>query len=164
MNNTFGNIISAARRNAGLSQEKAAEKLNVVVRTLAYYENGYRHVPDDIAMNMAKIYGNSALPYLWITHCTSCGSEILPQITDRPLSENILDTLAGIENMQKKTPTLIDIGRDGVIDEDESNIFKKLVMTCFMPIAKCMLALSLTNVPNKKAADAGTSTAQVKIM
>lgn len=162
MQKPFNEYIKECRERSGLIIDEAAYLLNVCRRSLCDYEKGDTRVPDDIAFKMANLYHAPDIPYHWLAN-TKCGSEILPELSSRPLSENILDTLAEIENMQKKTPTLIDIGRDGVIDESESNIFKKLVMTCFMPIAKCMLALSLTNVPNKKTADAATSTAQIKL-
>ena len=161
MNTEFGNIISTARHNAGLTQEKAAEILNVVPRTLAYYENGYRSVPDDIALKMSELYHQPSLVYCWLRLCTRCGNEILPALMNRPLSENILDTLAGIEHMQQKASTLISIGRDGVIDETESNIFQKLIITCFKPFTRSMFALSLVTFPNKKATDIGVSAAHV---
>lgn len=44
-----GSIYRICREAAGLTQEQAAEGLNCSVRSLARYESGEQHVPDDIA-------------------------------------------------------------------------------------------------------------------
>ena len=50
------NIYKASRNNAGVSQEKAADLLNVSTRSLAEYESSRRIVPEDIVISMAEIY------------------------------------------------------------------------------------------------------------
>jgi len=57
MNKNSMNIYKLARKEAGLTQEEAAEKLHVGVRTLAEYESGRVRPNDDIVEMMTRIYG-----------------------------------------------------------------------------------------------------------
>ena len=163
MHKPFNEYIKECREHSGLILEEAAYMLNVCRRSLCDYEKGDTRVPDDIAFKMANLYHAPDIPYHWLAN-TKCGSEVLPELISRPLSENILDTLAGIDGLQKEMPTLVSIGRDGVIDETESNIFQKLIITCFKPFTRSMFALSLVNFPNKKATDIGVSAAHMKFL
>ena len=49
-----GSIYRICREAAGLTQEQAAEGLNCSVRSLARYESGEQHVPDDILSHFAR--------------------------------------------------------------------------------------------------------------
>lgn len=46
-------IYQRAREQSGLTQEKAAELLNIATETIASYECGRRNIPDDIVVDMA---------------------------------------------------------------------------------------------------------------
>lgn len=49
--------LGAARRNTGLTQDEAAEKLRVTRYKLARYERGVQIVPLDVAWRMSRLYG-----------------------------------------------------------------------------------------------------------
>ncbi|NSW92860.1 MAG: helix-turn-helix transcriptional regulator, partial [Firmicutes bacterium] len=63
MQRTCGNIYQTARKVAGLTQEQAAERLNVSVRSLADYEIGKTVPKDDIVCAMMRSYGTRWLGY-----------------------------------------------------------------------------------------------------
>ncbi|THD15781.1 transcriptional regulator [Anoxybacillus ayderensis] len=50
------NLLREARIAAGLSIEKAAEKLNISAGYLSQIENGHRHVSAERAEQIAKLY------------------------------------------------------------------------------------------------------------
>lgn len=49
--------LSAARKNAGLTQMEAAEKLGISYQTLSQYENNVGSVRLDMLKKMSKLYG-----------------------------------------------------------------------------------------------------------
>lgn len=49
--------LAAARVNAGLKQEPAAEKIGVTAKTLRNYERGTTAIPGRILRKAAKVYG-----------------------------------------------------------------------------------------------------------
>lgn len=59
------NIYKNARKSAGLTQEKAAQYLNVSVDSLRDYEGDERPVPNDVASAMCDVY---QVPYLAVQH------------------------------------------------------------------------------------------------
>lgn len=50
------NIYKNARKSAGMTQEKAAQLLNVSVDSLRDYEQSQRPVPSDVASAMCDVY------------------------------------------------------------------------------------------------------------
>ena len=75
-----GNIYKTYRINAGYTQESAAERLHLSVRSLCDYERGFTPVPDDVAGSMAELYGAPKLMWLHMTQKTSV-SRHLPDIS-----------------------------------------------------------------------------------
>ncbi|MDD6937052.1 MAG: helix-turn-helix transcriptional regulator, partial [Clostridiales bacterium] len=55
------NIYKTARDNAGLTQEAAAERLNVAVETLRAYETNARRPADDKVADMVGLYNDQYL-------------------------------------------------------------------------------------------------------
>ena len=77
------NIYSAARELKGLTQESAAEYLNVSVESLGAYEQDRRRPPDSTVLRMAQLYD---FPYLCYQHIQSGDlAGVLPQVGVRTL-------------------------------------------------------------------------------
>lgn len=64
------NIYKNARKSAGMTQEKAAQLLNVSVDSLRDYEQSQRPVPSDVASAMCDVY---QAPY----PCSSASAPVL---------------------------------------------------------------------------------------
>ena len=61
MSKRFGIEIKKARKDAGMTQEQAAEALNVSVRTYAKYESGEILPGDDMVAGMMQVFENPCL-------------------------------------------------------------------------------------------------------
>ena len=68
-------IYKTCREAAGLTQEQASEGLNCSVRSLARYESGEQHVPDDIAYQMVVLYDTRRCRISSMTHFERRGAQ-----------------------------------------------------------------------------------------
>lgn len=112
------NIYKNARKSAGMTQEKAAQLLNVSVDSLRDYEQSQRPVPSDVASAMCDVY---QAPYLAVQHLrlsSELGKRVVPeQLKDLP--EAVLSVLAAVQKFIVKRDAMIEIVADGKIDEGE---------------------------------------------
>ena len=104
------NIYKNARKSAGMTQEKAAQLLNVSVDSLRDYEQSQRPVPSDVASVMCDVY---QAPYLAVQHLRR-SSEL-----GKDLPEAVLSVLAAVQRFIVKRDAMIEIVADGKIEEDE---------------------------------------------
>ena len=81
MSKRFGLEIKRARKGAGLTQERAAEALNVSVRTYAKYEGGEILPGDDMVAAMMQVFN---LGYSYLSQESAVGRMILPKIGKIP--------------------------------------------------------------------------------
>lgn len=70
-------IYQTARLVANLTQEKAAELLNVSPKSVGAYERGETIPPDDIVVSMTKTYQTPWLAYMHLTINNEVGKEYL---------------------------------------------------------------------------------------
>ena len=56
MNTAYQNPWKTARESAGLTQEAAAELVDVSVKSISYYESGARHMTPQVAAQLADAY------------------------------------------------------------------------------------------------------------
>ena len=59
----FGKRVRAARKGAGLTLEKAAEKLDIHLNHLSEIERGKSRPSFELIMQMAKVFGTSAMSF-----------------------------------------------------------------------------------------------------
>ena len=84
MTKRFGIEIKKARKDAGMTQEQAAEALNVSVRTYAKYEGGEILPGDDMVAGMMQVFENPCLGYAYLSKESAVGRMILPKIGKIP--------------------------------------------------------------------------------
>ena len=73
------NIYQSARELKGLTQEVAAERLDLSVESLGAYEQDRRRPPDSTVLRMAQLYD---FPYLCYQHIQSGDlAGVLPQVS-----------------------------------------------------------------------------------
>lgn len=84
MTKRFGIEIKKARKDAGMTQERAAEALNVSVRTYAKYESGEILPGDDMVASMMQVFENPCLGYAYLSKESAVGRMILPKIGKLP--------------------------------------------------------------------------------
>ena len=107
------NIYKNARKSAGLTQEKAAQYLNVSVDSLRDYEGDERPVPNDVASAMCDVY---QVPYLAVQHLrqsSKLGERVVPEIQLKDFPEAVLGVLAAVQRFVAKRDAMIEIAADG---------------------------------------------------
>lgn len=121
------NIYKNARKSAGMTQEKAAQLLNVSVDSLRDYEQSQRPVPSDVASAMCDVY---QAPYLAVQHLrrsSELGKRVVPEIQLKDLPEAVLSVLAAVQRFIVKRDAMIEIVADGKIEEDEQAEWNEII-------------------------------------
>ncbi|AGF54773.1 transcriptional regulator [Clostridium phage HM T] len=122
----YRNIYQIARENTSLTQEKSSELLDISVDSLRAYEGGKRTPPENIVIDMAKIYNR---PYLILQHYqkTLIGKELFPNIQIKYLAEAVLTFLDELEDLETIKKLIVKISRDGQIDENEKDDWEMIM-------------------------------------
>lgn len=123
------NIYKSARKSAGITQEKAAELLNVSVESIRAYECDRRMPPNCVVNDMVDIYRT---PHLALQHLRNdpLASRLLPtDMHPRPLEQATIRLYRQVREfaLRHRTDDLIDIAEDGIIDEEERPRFNEIM-------------------------------------
>ncbi len=123
------NIYQKARNSKGLTQERAAELLNISTRALAGYESGERFPPDHVVVQMLDIYDTQVLAVQHLRQSAYLASCVIPDVPDLCLSQAALTLIDAIYDFadDKLDRQLIEIARDGIISEEERPQFDRIV-------------------------------------
>mgnify|MGYP000755230776 CR=1 FL=1 len=123
------NIYKKARMAAGITQERAAELLDISVRSLADYESGVRVPQCDVVDGMVTVYNSQLLAVQHVRMEGQAIRDILPEVRAMRLPEAVLTLVHGMyefygDHLDRE---LIDMARDGVISEDEEERFERIM-------------------------------------
>lgn len=129
MQNDCTNIYQSARKIAGLTQERAAELLNLSVRSLADYETGQRLPGNDVVTDMVTVYNSQLLAVQHLRNSSRFARDLLPDVKEMALPEAVLTLVDAVYSFadDRLDRELIDIARDGVISEDERERFDHVI-------------------------------------
>lgn len=118
------NIYQLAREERGLTREKAAELMpGLSSARIEKIEYGVQEpAPYDI-VQMADCYRRPDLCNYYCSHKCAIGERYVPEVEIGDLSAIILETIAGLNEIDSLTNRLIQIGRDGKITDDEIKDF-----------------------------------------
>ncbi len=121
------NYYKIGRENTKLTQEKAAELLNISIRSLSDYENDKVIPNDDVVMQMVRIYKNKMLGWWHLRNTSDLARESLPDIIELKSDPEIFlqsefasDEIEVVQNLIKV------ILADGKITSDEFEDFEKI--------------------------------------
>lgn len=119
------NIYSKYRRMAGITQEKAAEHLDISVDSLKGYEYDKRIPNNDIAKQMCLIYGDVRLAYEHLVH-SSAGELILEKLDEKDLCCSVLGLINELNHSDSVQKLMIEISSDGIISNNEREDWLKV--------------------------------------
>ena len=118
------NIYQLAREEKGLTREKAADLMPgfsaARIEKIEYEKQ--EPTPYDI-VQMADCYGRPDLCNYYCSHKCAIGDRYVPEVEISDLSGIILETIAGLNDLEALTGRLIQIGRDGEVSDDEIKDF-----------------------------------------
>lgn len=137
------NIYLTARLASGLTQERAAERIPVSVRSLADYESGVRRPSAETVVRMSDIYDARYLAYQHLRETSDLASRLIPDVGKTELPEATLQLLEAIYDFADAhfDRRLIAIARDGKIDESERAEFDRIAVR-LEDIVRCALAVN----------------------
>ena len=120
------NLYQRARLSAGLTQERAAELLNLSPESLKQYEGGRRIPPDETVARMVEAY---RCPWLALEHAQATDTlGVMPEVTPRPLPMASIALRNRLQDATGRLDALLRIAEDGVIDETERPEFDSIVV------------------------------------
>ena len=122
------NIYQAARKESCLTQEQAAERLEVSETTVKAWEQGTRVPDNETVARMAELYGT---PWLALEHLKQAGSTlgVIPEVTVQSLPTAAITLINRVLDFAERhrDRQLLRIAEDGVIDEQERPDFDAIV-------------------------------------
>lgn len=122
------NIYQAARKESCLTQEQAAERMEVSETTVKAWEQGARVPDNETVARMAELY---ATPWLALEHLRSAGSNlgVIPEITVQSLPTAAITLINRVLDFAERhrDRQLLRIAEDGIIDETERPDFDAIV-------------------------------------
>lgn len=120
-------MLREARKQAGLSREKAAARIHIGTRTLFAYESGQSMVPPEVVLKMAEVYNRPDLPANYCAQMCPIGQLIAHQYEKTSVATMVLGLLKELEDVEKIKSKLISIAADGQVDANERTEFQKIV-------------------------------------
>lgn len=163
-----GSIYRICREAAGLTQEQAAEGLNCSVRSLARYESGEQHVPDDIAYQMVVLYDSQLLAVQHLRLVSHVAADLLPPVAVLDLPRAAIRIINQVRRFAERhrERELLDIAEDGVISPEERPLFDQ-IMEELHDLVQAIMELGLSEegdgghgerkrgIPGQPGADSG---------
>ena len=145
------NIYQAARKDGCLTQEQAAERLDVSETTVKAWEQGTRVPDNETVARMAELYGT---PWLALEHLRSAGSTlgVIPEITVQSLPTAAITLINRVLDFAERhrDRQLLRIAEDGVIDEKERPDFDAIVQDLDGIVGAALQVKYTSDAPDKK--------------
>nr|WP_300169233.1 helix-turn-helix transcriptional regulator [uncultured Flavonifractor sp.] len=122
------NIYKVAREARGLTQEAAAEKLGISDSSIRAYESGQRIPPPEVVDLMVIAYDSQLLGIQHIRASAEMARSIVPDVKELRLPEAIMEFLDQIYSFvdTHRDRELLKIGKDGIVDEEESPAYERI--------------------------------------
>ena len=155
------NIYQAARKEGCLTQEQAAERLDVSETTVKAWEQGARVPDNETVARMAELYGT---PWLALEHLRSAGSTlgVIPEITVQSLPTAAITLINRVLDFAERhrDRQLLRIAEDGIIDEKERPDFDDICRDLDGIVGAALQVKYTSDAPpeiKKERPEAGTS-------
>ncbi len=135
-------VYKICRKQAGYTQENAAELLGCSVRMLARYESGEVPVPDDIVCRMDQLYANHFLAYAHFRKSSKLAAGLLPEVTDCGIQTAAMRFYNQLEGLEEEVGRmLLRIAEDGLIDEQERPIMEERIRPRLEQLSQAILEI-----------------------
>lgn len=155
MPGNYPNCYQTARVAAGLTQERAAELLDVSPESVKAYEGGLRVPPDAVVRRMVDRYD---APELALAHASATdGLGVLDETQPRPLPLAAIALANRLRAASGMLVDLLEIAEDGRIDETERPVFDEIVADLRATVAAAYQVIYAPEGAKKGRSEAGTS-------
>lgn len=153
----YGLLLKTVRESRGMTQEQAAEAVGVSVDSWYAYEANRRlPAPETVNRICDALEAGWLAMYFMEAHAGSMN--VLPAVTARELPTAVLTLMNRVIRFSEKhrARELMELAEDGVIDEDEREIYDEIVAE-LDGIIEAALAVKYPVETKKDRPDAGTS-------
>ena len=125
----YRNIYKTARLSAGLTQEAAAELLDISVESIRAYETGVRLPPNRVVETMVEVYGLQPLAYQHLKETNALARQVIPALEERSLLEVAVRIYTRLRRFAAagSVDRLLEIAEDGRIDPEEQADFQAIL-------------------------------------
>lgn len=120
-NMNFAQKIYLIRSKSGLSQDAMANKFEVSRQTISKWESGLSYLEIDKIIKISELFDVS-IDYL-------LKDNYKEQLPNSNLEQAVIQFLGASQDMTKMSETLVDIMRDGIIDENEQIQLENSIQT-----------------------------------
>ena len=129
MSGSGGKIYQSARTAAGMTQEYAAELLDISVSSLADYEAGNRLPPDHVVNKMILTYGIVSLGAQHLRNKSELGRQVVPELRDCSLLEAAARMILCTGKLKENgvAERLLTIAMDNTVDPTELEDYEHLM-------------------------------------
>ena len=151
MSGEYPNLYQRARKTTCLTQEQAAERLDVSETTVKAWEQGTRVPDNETVARMAELYGT---PWLALEHLRSAGGAlgVLPEVTVQSLPTAAITLINRVLDFAERhrDRQLLRIAEDGVIDEKERPDFDDICRDLDGIVGAALQVKYTSDAPDKK--------------
>lgn len=151
MSGEYPNLYQRARKTTCLTQEQAAERLDVSDTTVKAWEQGARVPDNETVARMAELYDT---PWLALEHLRSAGSTlgVLPEVTVQSLPTAAITLINRVLDFAERhrDRQLLRIAEDGVIDEKERPDFDAICRDLDGIVGAALQVKYTSDAPDKK--------------
>lgn len=123
------NIYKNARRDAGLTQERAAERLGISVESIRAYETDQRIPPDHVVSEMVTCYNAQYLAVQHLSQNNELVRRIVPVIEERSLMEATVRLANRMRKFfqQHRAEDLLEICEDNEVTDAEEELMLEIM-------------------------------------
>lgn len=120
-------VYQLSREEAGLTRDGAAEVLGCLsADRIEKLESGVLQPhPEDVLL-MEDGYKKPGLCNYYCSHDCAIGRRYVPSVEKKELAQIVLETLAGLDALDKEKSRLVEIAIDGKIDAKEKPDFERI--------------------------------------
>ena len=145
------NIYQAARKESCLTQEQAAERMEVSETTVKAWEQGARVPDNETVARMAELYGT---PWLALEHLKQAGGAlgVLPEVTVQSLPTAAITLINRVLDFAERhrDRQLLRIAEDGIIDKTERPDFDDICRDLDGIVGAALQVKYTSDAPDKK--------------
>ena len=145
------NIYQTARKESRLTQEQAAECLDVSETTIKAWEQDARVPDNETVAKMAELYG---APWLALEHLRSAGSTlgVIPEVTVQSLPTAAITLINRVLDFAERhrDRQLLRIAEDGIIDDSERPDFDAICRDLDGIVGAALQVKYTSDAPDKK--------------
>ena len=126
-----GNVYYEARKQAGItSREEASKSLYVEPETIGKWETDKCVPSPDSVLEMSRVYGDPLLINHYCTEKCPIGASCYQKLDNKELTMLTVQIIHSASQLKIAQNKLVEITRDGVIDESELNELDE-ILECF---------------------------------